>query len=166
VRRFRLNPSQAQLDAVEVVIDLGLDPFVHEALDRGVEPSVALARAANELAAGIEYIDSFNGASFSATLLMEQNGVLSATQAKTVLAEVLAHGGDPAAVAASLGFKQLSSDSLGATIAELITQFPDEWQRYRDGDDKLAQFFIGQVMKITKGQANGKAVIAELQTRR
>jgi Asp-tRNA(Asn)/Glu-tRNA(Gln) amidotransferase B subunit len=30
----------------------------------------------------------------------------------------------------------------------------------------LAQFFIGQVMKLTQGQANGKDVIAELQSRR
>jgi aspartyl-tRNA(Asn)/glutamyl-tRNA(Gln) amidotransferase subunit B len=160
------SPNQAQLDAVEVIIDLGLDPFVHEALDRGVEAGIALARAANELAAGIEKIDGFSSASFSATLLMEQNGTLSATQAKTVLAEVLAHGGDPASIATSLGFEQLSSDSLGATVGELITQFPDEWRRYLDGDDKLAQFFIGQVMKVTKGQANGKAVIAELQAKR
>ena len=43
---------------------------------------------------------------------------------------------------------------------------PDEWARYRDGDDKLAQFFIGLVMKATRGQANGKAVIEELARRR
>jgi aspartyl-tRNA(Asn)/glutamyl-tRNA(Gln) amidotransferase subunit B len=55
---------------------------------------------------------------------------------------------------------------LGATVASLIEANPDEWARYREGDEKLAQFFIGQVMKLTKGQANGKAVIAELQARR
>jgi Asp-tRNA(Asn)/Glu-tRNA(Gln) amidotransferase B subunit len=51
-------------------------------------------------------------------------------------------------------------------VAQLIEEHPDEWARYREGDEKLAQFFIGQVMKLTKGQANGKAVIAELQIRR
>jgi len=48
----------------------------------------------------------------------------------------------------------------------LIDANPDEWTRYREGDEKLAQFFIGQVMAQTKGQANGKEVIAELQARR
>ena len=38
--------------------------------------------------------------------------------------------------------------------------------RYRAGDEKLAQFFVGQVMKATRGQADGKAVIADLQARR
>jgi len=36
----------------------------------------------------------------------------------------------------------------------------------REGDEKLAQFFIGQVMKRTKARRNGKAVIGELQARR
>ncbi len=97
---------------------------------------------------------------------MEQSGELSATQAKTVLAELMASGGDPHAIASQKGFEQLSADSLGDVVAELIEANPDEWTRYREGDDKLAQFFIGQVMKVTKGQANGKAVIAELVARR
>jgi aspartyl-tRNA(Asn)/glutamyl-tRNA(Gln) amidotransferase subunit B len=160
------EPSQALLDAVEVVIDLGLDPFVHAALDQGVEPSLALPRAANELAGDLDGTSRLAVDAFGATLLMEQRGELSATQAKTVLGELLARGGDARDIAASMGFEQLSSDSLGSTVAGLVQAFPDEWTRYRDGDDKLAQFFIGQVMKLTKGQANGKAVVAELQARR
>ena len=105
-------------------------------------------------------------ANFVATVAMEQLGQLSATQAKTVLGELLESGGDPAAIAKAKGFEQLSSDTLSVTVGELIEANPDEWQRFKDGDDKLAQFFIGLVMKATKGQANGKAVIAELQSRR
>ncbi len=160
------DPTEAQLDAVEVVIDLGLEPWVHSALDRGADITLALARAANELAAGIDGLVNLTLDAFTQTLLMEQRGELSATQAKTVLGELLASGGDPAAIAAAKGFEQLSSDSLGATVAKLIEQHPDEWARFRDGDEKLAQFFIGLVMKSTKGQANGKAVIAELHARR
>jgi aspartyl-tRNA(Asn)/glutamyl-tRNA(Gln) amidotransferase subunit B len=159
-------PNEAQLDAVEIVIDLGLEQFVHAALDAGANQSLALARAANELAAGIERVANLSTSTFSETVLMEQSGALSATQAKTVLAELLALGGDPSTIAATLGFEQLSSDSLSETVASLIEEHPQEWARYRDGDEKLAQFFIGQVMKLTKGQANGKAVIAELQARR
>ena len=160
------SPTGAQLDAVEVVIDLGLEALVNFAVDAGAEVTLALSRAANELAGGIEGIVRLTPEAFCATVLMEQRGELSSTQAKTVLGELLAHGGDPREIASSMGFEQLSSDSLGATVAELIERHPDEWTRYRDGDEKLAQFFIGQVMKVTKGQANGKDVIAELQVRR
>jgi aspartyl-tRNA(Asn)/glutamyl-tRNA(Gln) amidotransferase subunit B len=165
--RARLErPTSAQLDALEVVVDLGFDELVLAAINANVEPGLALARAANELASSPDRVASLSPESFVATLLMEQGGELSATQAKTVLLEVVENGGDPKAVAQAKGFEQLSSDSLGATVDELIAQHPDEWGRYREGDDKLAQFFIGQVMKSTKGQANGKAVIAELQQRR
>jgi aspartyl-tRNA(Asn)/glutamyl-tRNA(Gln) amidotransferase subunit B len=160
------SPTEAQLDAVEVVIDLGLEGLVNHAVDAGADVTLALSRAANELAGGIEGIERLTSEAFCATVLMEQRGELSSTQAKTVLGELLANGGDPREIASAKGFEQLSSDSLGATVAELIESHPDEWTRYRDGDDKLAQFFIGQVMKFTKGQANGKAVIAELQARR
>jgi aspartyl-tRNA(Asn)/glutamyl-tRNA(Gln) amidotransferase subunit B len=97
---------------------------------------------------------------------MEQSGELSATQAKTVLAEILRHGGEPAAIARDKGFERLDSGALGELVAQLIDENPDEWSRFRAGDEKLAQFFIGQVMKLTKGQANGKEVIAGLQARR
>jgi aspartyl-tRNA(Asn)/glutamyl-tRNA(Gln) amidotransferase subunit B len=160
------NPTSAQLDAVNVVIDLGFDNYVVAALDADVDGGLALARAANELASDLENLDNLSIDAYVTTLKMEQGGELSATQAKTVLLEVLTHGGDPREVARSKGFEQLSSDSLETTVDGLIVQYPDEWSRYREGDEKLAQFFIGQVMKVTKGQANGKAVIAQLQARR
>ena len=160
------NPTQAQLDAVEVVIDLGLDQLVNAAVDGGADVTLAISRAANELAAGIENVRNLSKNSFTETVLMEQHGELSATQAKSVLGELLAHGGSPQSVASAMGFEQLSSGSLGETVASLIAQFPVEWSRYRDGDEKLAQFFVGQAMKLTKGQANGKSVIDELRARR
>lgn len=60
----------------------------------------------------------------------------------------------------------MGADALGDLVAKCIEENPSEWQRYREGDEKLSQFFIGQIMKLTKGQANGKAVIAELQQRK
>ena len=165
--RERLSdPTQAQLDAVDVVIDLGLDQLVNAAVDGGADVALAISRAANELAAGIENVRNLSADSFAETVLLEQHGELSATQAKTVLGELLAHGGSPQSVASTMGFEQLSSGSLGETVASLIAQYPDEWSRYRDGDEKLAQFFVGQAMKLTKGQANGKSVIDELRARR
>jgi aspartyl-tRNA(Asn)/glutamyl-tRNA(Gln) amidotransferase subunit B len=160
------DPTKAQLDAVEVVIDLGLEPLVNAAVDAGADITLAISRAANELAAGIAAIGNLSAEAFTETVLMEQRGELSATQAKTVLGELLTGGGSPRGIAGALGFEQLSSSSLGETVETLIAQFPDEWSRYRDGDEKLAQFFIGQVMKATKGQANGKSVVDELRARR
>jgi aspartyl-tRNA(Asn)/glutamyl-tRNA(Gln) amidotransferase subunit B len=160
------DPAPPLLDALEVVIDLGLDPYVSAALDAGVEADLAFARAANEIASDLEHVGNLSIDSYVATLKMEQGGDLSATQAKKVLGEILASGGEPASIAQSKGFERLDSGALGEVVAQLVEENPEEWSRYRDGDEKLAQFFIGQVMKLTKGQANGKEVIAELQARR
>jgi aspartyl-tRNA(Asn)/glutamyl-tRNA(Gln) amidotransferase subunit B len=159
------TPTDAQRDAVVVVIDLGLERFVHAAGEADADVAIALSRVANELA-GDASLENLSLASFVATVSMEQSGALSATQAKNVLAELIASGGDPVSIAAAKGYEQLSSDSLESTIDELIAANPDEWGRYRDGDDKLAGFFTGLVMKATSGKANGKAVVAVLQSRR
>jgi aspartyl-tRNA(Asn)/glutamyl-tRNA(Gln) amidotransferase subunit B len=151
---------------VEVVIDLNLERYVHAVVAASGDAALAVARVANELAADVDHVTNLSTEAFVATVLMEQRGELSATQAKTVLGALLVKGGEPREIAAAMGFEQLSADSLGATVASLIEAHPDEWVRFRDGDEKLAQFFIGQVMKLTRGQANGKAVIAELQARR
>jgi len=158
--------TKAQEDAVVVVIDLDLEGYVNAAADAGADIAIAVSRAANELAAGIDTLSNLTTDAFTQTVLMEAKGELSATQSKVILGELLANGGDPKDIAAEKGFEQMSSDSLGATIDDIISKNPDEWQRYKDGDDKLSQFFVGQAMKMTQGKANGKAVIAELQLRK
>jgi aspartyl-tRNA(Asn)/glutamyl-tRNA(Gln) amidotransferase subunit B len=165
--RSRLeDPSPALLDSLEVVIDLGIESYVIAAMEDGVSAELAFARAANEIAKSLEYVDNLSVESYVATLRMEQSGELSATQAKSVLDEILEHGGEPASIAREKGFERLDSSELGGVVATLIEEHPQEWSRFREGDEKLAQFFIGQVMRLTKGQANGKDVIAELQARR
>ena len=160
------NPTTAQLDAIEVVVDLGLERFVHGTVAAGGDAALAISRVANELAANVEQAATLDPAAFVATVKMEQSGALSATQAKEILAVLMGDGGDPAAIAKAKGYEQMSSDSLGAIVDELIANNPDEWGRYKEGDDKLAGFFTGLVMKATQGKANGKAVVAELQARR
>jgi aspartyl-tRNA(Asn)/glutamyl-tRNA(Gln) amidotransferase subunit B len=154
----------AQADQVLTVVDLGLDDLVVEAAAAGVPVALALARTANEAAKDPEAARALDVGSYVALLTMESSGSLSATQAKSILTDLLAAGGgDPAAMAKAKGFEAMSEDSLAATVAEAVAANPDEWARYCDGEDKLAQVFIGQVMKATRGQANGKAVVTELQ---
>ncbi|MDE3065722.1 MAG: Asp-tRNA(Asn)/Glu-tRNA(Gln) amidotransferase subunit GatB [Acidobacteriota bacterium] len=158
--------TPAQLDALVAVVDLGLEGYVHAAADAGWDAALALARAANEVAAGLEGRGRLSAAAFAEVVGLEQRGELSATQAKSVLGEILAHGGDPRAIAAARGFERLDESALHDTVSALVDEHPEEWSRYRNGDDKLAQFFVGLVMKATRGQANGKAVIADLEARR
>ena len=155
--------TDAQRDQVTTVVDLGLDDLVVEAVAGGVGSGLALARTANEAATDAEAARLLDPKDYVALLTMEAQGSLSATQAKAVLAELFAQGGgDPAVIAKAKGFEAMSEDSLAATVAQAVADHPDEWGRFCEGDGKLAGFFTGLVMKATKGQANGKAVAAEL----
>ena len=107
--------------------------------------------------------DTVDAASFAAVLRMETAGALTATQAKQVLAETLATGGDPAAIAKARGFEALATGDLAAVVDDVVAAHPGEWSRYRDGEQKLAGFFVGKVMAATKGKADGKAVTARLR---
>jgi aspartyl-tRNA(Asn)/glutamyl-tRNA(Gln) amidotransferase subunit B len=162
------GPTTAHIDQIATVVDLGLDDLVTVAVSEGVSASLALARTANEAAKDAAAARRLDPGAYVALLTMEASGSLTATQAKTVLTDLLAAGGgDPAVIAEERGFEAMSDDSLVAVVAEAVAAHPDEWTRYRDGDEKdqkkLAGFFTGLVMKATKGQADGKSVVAELQ---
>jgi len=80
---------------------------------------------------------------------------ISGKIAKTVFAEAFEKGIDPEKVVEEKGLVQISDTSaLEEMVDEVLAAHPDEVQRYKDGQKKLLGFFVGQVMKKTKGQAN------------
>jgi aspartyl-tRNA(Asn)/glutamyl-tRNA(Gln) amidotransferase subunit B len=156
------EPSPAQIDQIRSVVASDLDAIVTSACELGAPPALALARTANEVAANADRAASLDAGSFAKLLALESGGELSATQAKEVLAGLLANGGDPAEIAKTLGFESMRADDLAAVVAGVIDAHPGEWEKFADGDPKVAGFLTGQVMKASGGKANGKAVAAEL----
>ena len=76
-------------------------------------PALAIARAANEIAADAEHLRQSHERRLRRHASMEQRGELSATQAKTVLSSSSPAGETRTSIATAKGFEQLSSDSLG-----------------------------------------------------
>ena len=161
------SPTDAETDQVHAVVDLGLDEVVTAAVEAGAPVRLALARAANEIAAQSEAGLQLDPKSFASVLVMESGGQLSATQSKAVFGALLERGGgDPVALAKEMGFEALGSDTLGAVLDEVIGANPEEWARFVEGDDKLIGWFTGAVMRATSGKAHGDEVAAELRSRR
>jgi aspartyl-tRNA(Asn)/glutamyl-tRNA(Gln) amidotransferase subunit B len=161
------SPSEAEADQVRAVVDLGLDGLVLAAAEAGAPTALALARAANEVAARSEAGLRLEAGAFARLLTMESGGQLSATQSKAVLGALLERdGGDPADIAQEMGYEALGTGALGAVLDEIVAAHPDEWARFVEGNDKLASFFTGKVMEATANRANGKEVVAELRRRR
>jgi aspartyl-tRNA(Asn)/glutamyl-tRNA(Gln) amidotransferase subunit B len=85
-------------------------------------------------------------------------GELSGTNAKEVFAAHAADGSSVGAIVERLGFHQISDASaVAAVVAEVIAANPKAVADYRAGKPVLG-FFVGQVMKATRGQANAAVV--------
>jgi len=151
---------------VALVVSLDLDALVLGAIAAGADPAIALRRAENEVAANVDKGRRLAPTVFAKVCEMEASGRLTATQAKQVLGELVASGGDPEAIADAKGFRPLDTDAVASAVDQAIADDPKAWARYCGGEDKVAGLFVGKVMKATGGQADGKAVTALLQARR
>jgi aspartyl-tRNA(Asn)/glutamyl-tRNA(Gln) amidotransferase subunit B len=86
-------------------------------------------------------------------------GTISAKTAKAVFDEMAASGKSAAAVVAENGLSQISDqDALDGVVQAVLEGHPREVEAYRGGKVKLMGFFVGEVMKATRGQANPKSV--------
>jgi aspartyl-tRNA(Asn)/glutamyl-tRNA(Gln) amidotransferase subunit B len=168
-RRARLaeaTGAPADGEAVMVVVDRGQDEYVHAVTAAGGDPARALVHV-KEAFAEQGASPSVPAADLAALTTMERSGALTATQAKQVLAELVSSGGgDPAAIAAAKGFEAMDTGELEAMVDAAIAAQPAAWAKYVGGEDKAMGALVGHVMKASKGQADGKAVTALLQSRR
>jgi aspartyl-tRNA(Asn)/glutamyl-tRNA(Gln) amidotransferase subunit B len=98
---------------------------------------------------------------------LEVDGKLTATQAKQVLAEIVANGGgDAESIATAKGFEAMDSSELESMVDEAIAAQPDAWAKFCAGEGKAMGALVGAVMKASRGQADGRAVTALLEQRR
>jgi aspartyl-tRNA(Asn)/glutamyl-tRNA(Gln) amidotransferase subunit B len=82
-------------------------------------------------------------------------GTISSTVARTLFARMAESGEAPRPIVAAEGLTQVSDASqLESWAAEVVAAHPAEAERYRAGDAKLLAFFMGQVMKRSKGKAD------------
>jgi aspartyl-tRNA(Asn)/glutamyl-tRNA(Gln) amidotransferase subunit B len=87
-----------------------------------------------------------------------QAGTISGRIAKDVFSDMLESGDDPAAIVEKKGLKQISDTGALEKIAdELIAANPGQVESYKNNPKALG-WFVGQVMKATKGQANPQLV--------
>ncbi|MCH2676320.1 MAG: Asp-tRNA(Asn)/Glu-tRNA(Gln) amidotransferase subunit GatB [Dehalococcoidia bacterium] len=87
-------------------------------------------------------------------ITLVDDGTVSVSMAKKVLEEVFESGDSPGRVVQEKGYTQISDSSVVKTaVAEAIDANPQAVTDYMGGKETAAKFLVGQVMKITKGQA-------------
>jgi aspartyl-tRNA(Asn)/glutamyl-tRNA(Gln) amidotransferase subunit B len=91
-------------------------------------------------------------------------GIISGKIAKTVFEEMAQSGKPPKEIVEEKGLVQISDTSaIDDVVTNVLSRCSKEVEKYKSGKTKLFGFFVGQVMKETKGKANPKIVNEVLQ---
>lgn len=164
-RRLSLAEAAPGVDAdhIALAVERSMDEMAVAAIGGGGAAERVMTHVVQNLADGPGELAP---EALAGLVQMEEAGDLTATQAKKVLAVLVDSGGTPQEAAQELGFEAMDTGELEALVDGLISEHPDEWSRFCEGDNKLTGFFVGQMMKTTQGRADGKAVTQLLNTRR
>ena len=101
----------------------------------------------------------FGSTEFGELMALIDGGTISGSIGKDVFAEMLISGGRPVDIVDEKGLRQVSDTSELETILDgVLAANPGEVERFKNGEKKLVGFFMGQVMKASKGKANPKLV--------
>jgi aspartyl-tRNA(Asn)/glutamyl-tRNA(Gln) amidotransferase subunit B len=170
-KRFTEQYGLSYVDASQ----LTADRFLADYYEAAVEASGGNARAAanwirSELLRELEYAgltadkSPLSAAELGALVRTIDEGKISGKQGKDVLVEMFTTGKSASAIIEERGLVQVSDTAeIDRVIDEVMTASPNQLQQYRSGKEGLFGFFVGQVMKASKGKANPKVVNERLK---
>lgn len=172
MERFMTEHSLPKYDAEILVSDKELALYFEETIKLFPEPKTVsnwiMTELLRELKDGnVSPKDSPLTPPILAELLnLIREGTISIKIGKEIFPELCKGGSSPRQLVEQKGLLQISDESaIIATIDQVIERFPKEVADFRGGKEKLLGFFVGQVMKETKGKANPK-LLNELLVRR
>ena len=170
-RRSRLETSLGipAYDARVITSEAPLADYFEAVVAAGVEPKTAANWVMGDVMTSFNEAGAFplTPARLAALVALVRDGVVSHQAAKRIYAEMAqSPNGDPRSVAERLGLVQVRDQgALAGWVDDVLAAHPAEVTRFRGGESKLMGFFVGQVMKRSKGTADPKAVQPVLEER-
>jgi aspartyl-tRNA(Asn)/glutamyl-tRNA(Gln) amidotransferase subunit B len=163
--RFTKDLGLPQQDAVLLTSSLMLANYFEDVVRAGGAPQIAANWLLNEYPfllqeAGVGFANYPVAApDFAKLLSMVEGKTISGTMAKDVLREMITARKRPEQIVAEKGLQQISDvDQLAAVAREIIAANPKQVEQFRKGKTATLGWFVGQVMKATRGQANAQMV--------
>ena len=156
----------SEYDASVIVEQMGLALFFDKVIELGANPKTAVNFIMGEIAAYLKEAK----VEISETKLTPENlaeligliekGTISNNIGKQILIEEMITNGEKAsAIVERKGLSQISDEgAIKELVQKVIDAHPAEVEAYKGGRTNLLGFFVGQVMKETKGRANPKTV--------
>lgn len=149
-----------QSDAEVIVSEYEMALYFEELIKAGCEPKLCVTWLTVELLGrlknGVTIATSpVNSKTMSKLISRIEDNTISQKAAKDVLDELVLNGGEVDDIIDKFGLKQVSDDnSILVVIDEVLLKNADKVKEYQSGKDKLFGFFVGQVMKASKGAFN------------
>lgn len=169
-RRFAEEYNLSYNDATQLTSNRALADYYEEAARASNNPRAAANWIRSELlreleAAGITADKCpVTPAELGALVRLIDEGKISGKQGKDVLVEMFASGKAASAIIEERGLVQVSDTAeIDAIVEQVLTANPQQLAQYREGKEALFGFFVGQVMKASKGKANPKVVNERLK---
>ncbi len=167
--RFRESLGLPEYDVGVLTAEPGIADYFEAIVHAGADPKTAGNWVMGEVMARFNASGSFAVAAerLAALIALQASGFVSGNAAKDVFREMVEDtASEPRTIAVRLGVVQVQdTTALEGWVDEVIAAHPDEVGRYRGGDAKLIGFFVGQVMKRSKGKADPKGIQPILMAR-
>jgi aspartyl-tRNA(Asn)/glutamyl-tRNA(Gln) amidotransferase subunit B len=165
VERFVGEYGLPRYDAEVLSADRALSDYFEGAVAAGGSPKASsnwvmgeVTRALNSEGVAIES-SPVTPYMLAGMLRRIDDNTISGKIAKTVFDEMWKSGKDADAVIEEKGLKQVTdTGAIEKVIDEILAANPGQVEEYRSGKEKVFGFFVGQVMKASKGKANPAAV--------
>jgi len=143
--------------------DAKLSSFYEEALQTLNSPVAIANIVTNDVARELKQKEinelKFSAKDIAELVKMVDDELISSKIAKQVFEEMNKSGENPTQIVESKGLVQISDPAvISPMIDEVIAKNPDNVEKFKAGNTKLLGFFVGQVLKATKGKGNPKVV--------
>ncbi|MEM7196466.1 MAG: Asp-tRNA(Asn)/Glu-tRNA(Gln) amidotransferase subunit GatB [Pseudomonadota bacterium] len=165
LERFVHELSLSNEDAVKITQDKDTADYFEALVDSGTEAKIAANWVLGDLAAALNASDCEIGVSPVSPLQLSQmlsrisDGTISGKIAKEVFNAMWNGEGDADDIIESRGLRQISdSGELEKIVDEILSNSEQQVQQFKDGNEKVLGFFVGQIMKATQGKANPQQV--------
>jgi aspartyl-tRNA(Asn)/glutamyl-tRNA(Gln) amidotransferase subunit B len=163
-RRY-IGLGLSEYDASVIVEQMNLALFFDEVLKAGVNAKAAVNFLTGEIAAYLkeEKIEinetKLTAQSLADLISLIENGTISNNIGKQIVVEMMKDGKTAAQIVEEKGLSQISdTGAIKEIVQKVVDANPAEAASYMAGKIQLLGFFVGQVMKETKGRANPQTV--------
>ncbi len=155
----------SEYDASVIVEQMGLALFFDKVLELGANPKTAVNFIMGEIAAylkeeHIEITDTkLTPDNLAELISLIEKGTISNNIGKQIIIEMMKDGTKASVIVEKKGLSQISDEgAIKELVQKVVDAHPNEVEAYKNGKTNLLGFFVGQVMKETKGRANPKTV--------